>query len=60
MLAEEDGGNSSSGNSDYDDMMKQFAIGGICNCCLGLLCTVRRGGANACDLLQTGSIRLTS
>ena len=55
VLAEaEDGGNSS---NDYDDMMKQFAIGGICNCCLGLLYTMRRGGANAHDLLQTGSIK---
>lgn len=37
LAEEEDGGNSSSGNSDYDDMMKQFAIGGICNCCLDRL-----------------------
>ena len=41
VLAEEQG--DSSANSDFDNTMKQFAIGGICNCCLGLLCTTGRG-----------------
>ena len=53
VLAEEqdDGSSNASANSDFDDTMRQFAIGGICNCCLGLLCTDGRGGANICVLL---------
>ena len=45
VLAEEQDGDSGSatGNSEFDDTMRQFAIGGICNCCLGLLCTTIRG-----------------
>ena len=37
VLAEEQD-DSSSSSSDFDDAMRQFAISGICNCCLGLLC----------------------
>lgn len=39
VLAEEDDASSSSGgNSEFNDAMRKFAIGGICNCSLGLLC----------------------
>ena len=41
VLAEEQ----HSGNGDYDDKMRLFAIGGICNCCLGQFITIRMGRA---------------
>ena len=38
VLAEEEQDGSRTGDgSDFNDTMRQFAIGGICNCCLGLL-----------------------
>ena len=59
VLAEEQDGGSA--NSDFDDKMRQFAIGGICNSCLGLLCSRGAWLQYAKFLsMQTDSIKLTS